>query len=284
MKKAELKAGESSGTLVVLSIVRWVLIIIVLLVFLFPVYWIISGSFKELGEFYQRPPSLIPKSLMLDNFKNALSVRGMKGLIDSAIISVTVTIITMIISIPASYSIARYSPGGQHISFFILSILFLPPVIGVIPLFFIFKTLRLLDTYFVFFLSYMFFNLPFCIWIMKGFFEDIPVELEQAAMVDGHSRFKVFFKIAVPLARAGIAVASLFAFIFAWNELMFASIFGRNAVQTLPLALQDYIGSTGVAWGELSALATIAAIPGILLAVFMQRYIVRGLTFGAIKG
>jgi multiple sugar transport system permease protein len=284
MKRDLLKAGERAGAKAALAVIRWVLIVIVLLAFLFPVYWIISGSFKELGEFYTRPPSMIPKQLMLQNFKNALSVRGTKGLIDSAIISITVTIITMIISVPASYSIARYSPGGQHISFFILSILFLPPVIGVIPLFFIFKTLKLLDTYFVFFLSYMFFNLPFCTWIMKGFFEDIPFELEQAAMVDGHSRFKVFFKIAIPLARAGIAVASLFAFIFAWNELMFASIFGRYSVQTLPLALQDYIGSTGVAWGELSALATIAAIPGILLAVFMQRYIVRGLTFGAVKG
>ncbi|MCK5568482.1 MAG: carbohydrate ABC transporter permease [Spirochaetes bacterium] len=284
MKNEQLKAGEKAGTKVIINIVRWILIIIVLLIFLFPVYWIISGSFKTLGEFYTRPPSIVPARLMLDNFKNALSVRGTKGLIDSAIISITVTIITMIISVPASYSIARYRPGGMHISFFILSILFLPPVIGVIPLFFIFKTLKMLDTYYVFFLSYMFFGLPFCIWIMKGFFEDIPVELEQAAMVDGHSRFKVFFKIAIPLARAGIAVAGLFAFIFAWNELMFASIFGRYNVQTLPLALQDYIGSTGVAWGELSALATIAAIPGILLAVFMQRYIVRGLTFGAVKG
>ena len=161
MKKDLLRAGEKAGAKTTLSIIRWILIIIVLLVFLFPVYWIISGSFKELGEFYTRPPSMVPKSLMLDNFKNALSGRGTKGLIDSAIISITVTIITMIISVPASYSIARYSPGGQHISFFILSILFLPPVIGVIPLFFIFKTLKLLDTYFVFFLSYMFFNLPF---------------------------------------------------------------------------------------------------------------------------
>jgi multiple sugar transport system permease protein len=284
MKREQLRAGEKTGAKVIVGVARWILIAIVLVVFLFPVYWIISGSFKQLGEFYQRPPAIAPKSLMLDNFKNALSVRGTKGLIDSAIISVTVTVISMLISVPASYSIARYSPGGQHISFFILSILFLPPVIGVIPLFFIFKTLKLLDTYFVFFLSYMFYTLPFSTWIMKGFFEDIPVELEQSKMVDGYSRFKVFFKIAVPLARAGIAVASLFAFIFAWNELMFASIFGRNTVQTLPLALQDYIGSTGVAWGELSALATIAAVPGILLAVLMQRYIVRGLTFGAVKG
>lgn len=284
MNTVQLKAGEKAGAKALLSVVRWVLIVIVLIVFLFPVYWIISGSFKTLGEFYTDPPTLIPKQLMLQNYINALSARGLKGLIDSAIISVTVTVLTMLISIPASYSIARYKPGGHHVSFFILSILFLPPVIGVVPLFFIFKTLRLLDTYYVLFLSYMFFNLPFCIWIMKGFFEDIPVELEHAAMVDGHSRFKVFFKVAVPLARAGIAVASLFAFIFAWNELMFASIFGRNNVQTLPLALQDYIGSTGVEWGELSALAVIAALPGILLAVFMQRYIVRGLTFGAVKG
>lgn len=284
MKADNLRAGEKAGIKVVLRIVRWLLIVIVLIVFLFPVYWIISGSFKTITEFYNRPPTLIPHTLLLENFKNALSGRGSQGLIDSAIIGVSVTVLTMLISVPASYSIARYSPGGQHISFFILSILFLPPVIGVIPLFFIFKTLKLLDTYYVLILSYMFFTLPFCIWIMKGFFEDIPVELEQAAMVDGHSRFRVFFKIAIPLARAGIAVASLFAFIFSWNELMFASIFSRNNIQTLPLALQDYIGSTGIAWGELSALATIAALPGIFLAIFMQRYIVRGLTFGAVKG
>lgn len=269
---------------VLLGVLRWVLIAVILIVFLFPIFWIISGSLKSLGEFYTTTPTIFPKHPLLSNYANALSGRGFKGIIDSFIIGLVVTILTMVISVPASYSLARYRPGGTQISFFILSILFLPPVIGVIPLFFIFKTLRLIDTYQVLFLSYLFFNLPFAIWIMKGFFEDIPADLEQAAMMDGHSRFKVFFKIAVPLARAGIAVAGLFAFIFSWNELMFASIFGRNTVQTLPLALQDYIGSTGVAWGELSALATVAALPGILLAVFMQKYIVRGLTFGAVKG
>jgi len=154
----------------------------------------------------------------------------------------------------------------------------------VLPLFFIFKTIGILDTYWVLFISHLFFDLPFCIWITKGFFEDIPLELEQAVMVDGYSRFRVFFKIAVPLAKSGIAVASLFAFIFSWNELMFASIFTRSSVQTLPLVLQDYIGSAGISWGELLAVASIAAVPGILLAIFMQRYIVRGLTFGAVKG
>ncbi len=266
------------------KIIRWILIIIVLAGFLFPVYWIISGSFKSQGEFYNIPPKLIPEQLSFQNFSNALQARGLKGIRDSLIVGIVTSIFTLLIAVPASYSLARYKPGGTNISFFILSILFLPPVVGLIPLFFIFKTLGLIDTYWVLFLSYQFINLPFSIWIMKGFFEDIPVELEQAAMVDGYSRFRTFFKVAVPLAKPGIAVASLFVFIFSWNELMFASIFGRNNVQTLPLALQDYIGSTGVVYGELSALATIAAIPGILLAVFMQRYIIRGLTFGAVKG
>lgn len=284
MKREQSRAGERMGAAHLLSIVRWVLVVLMLVVFLFPIFWIVSGSLKTIGEFYTNPPTIFPQSLVFSNYANALSGRGMKGLIDSVIIALTVTVLTMVISVPASYSIARYRPGGTQISFFILSILFLPPVIGVIPLFFIFKTMRLLDTYLVMFISYLFFNLPFAIWIMKGFFEDIPVDLEQAAMMDGHSRFKVFFKIAIPMARAGIAVAALFAFVFSWNELMFASIFSRNAVQTLPLALQDYIGSTGVAWGELCALGTIAALPGILLAVFMQKYIVRGLTFGAVKG
>lgn len=284
MKNEAGTMGQKAGKKIVFKIIRWVLILIVLVVFLFPVYWIISGSFKTQGEFYTNPPTIIPASLSFDNYKIALGNREIKGIIDSIIVSVIATLLTMVIAVPASYAIARYKPGGAHISFFILSILFLPPVIGVLPLFFIFKTVGMLDTYQVLFVSYLFFNLPFSIWIMKGFFEDIPTDLEQAAMVDGHSRFRVFFKIAIPLAKPGIAVAALFAFIFSWNELMFASIFSRNAVQTLPLVLQDYIGSTGTQWGVLSAVATIAAIPGILLAVFMQRYIVRGLTFGAVKG
>jgi multiple sugar transport system permease protein len=275
---------KSKGAVIAIKTIRVILIVIVLVVFLFPVFWIVTGSLKNQVEFYSIPPKIIPNSPTLNNFITALSERGLKGILDSFIVSIVSTILSMIIAIPASYAIARYKPGGTQISFFILSILFLPPVIGVIPLFFIFKTLKLLDSYYVLFISYLFFNLPFSIWLMKGFFEDIPVDLEQAVMVDGYSRFRVFSKIAIPLAKPGIAVAGLFAFIFSWNELMFASIFSRNAVSTLPLVLQDYIGSTGIVWGQLSALATIAAIPGILLAVFMQRYIVRGLSFGAVKG
>ena len=297
MVKSSQAEGSIKKTRPIMKVLRYIVIVIILAVFLLPVVFIFGGSFKTQSDFYDVAPSLFPKEPTLENYISAFggkktgtttgfTAKGRltKGIKDSLLISVVVTLLTMMIAIPASYSLARYKPGGDQISFFILSILFLPPVIGVLPLFFIFKTVGILDTYLVLFISHLFFDLPFCIWITKGFFEDIPLELEQAVMVDGYSRFRVFFKIAVPLAKSGIAVASLFAFIFSWNELMFSSIFTRSNVQTLPLVLQDYIGSAGISWGELLAVASIAAIPGILLAIFMQRYIVRGLTFGAVKG
>jgi multiple sugar transport system permease protein len=285
METLELRAGRSAALATTRNVLRFLLIAVVLIFFLFPIYWIVIGSFKRLEEFYRTPPAFWPDGLFLGNYGKAFSARALKGLVDSLIVGVMVTILTMIIATPAAYSIARYRPGGTNISFFILSIMFLPPVVGLLPLFFIFKTLRLIDTYWVLFISHLFINLPFCTWLMKGFFEDIPAELEQAAMLDGYSRFRVFFKIAIPLARAGMAVAALFAFIFSWNEFMFATIFEKRNVQTLPLVLADFTGATGVGiiWGELCAVAVMAALPGILLAIFMQRYVVRGLTFGAIK-
>ena len=281
----QLHGGESRTVAVARSLIRTILIVIVLTFFLFPIYWIVIGAFKTLGEFYATPPRLLPAGLFLGNYESVLSARALKGLGSSLIVGISVTVLTLVVSTPAAYSLARYRPGGTQISFFILSILFLPPVVGLLPLFFIFRTLGLIDTHWVLIIAYLFFNLPFATWLMKGFFEDIPAELEQAAMLDGYSRFRVFFMIAIPLAKAGIAVACLFAFIFSWNELMFAQLFTRVKIQTLPLVLSDYIGATGVGiiWGELCALATIAALPGVLLAIFMQRHIVRGLTFGAVK-
>lgn len=319
MKSSNSVMGTQKEKLFILKkIIRAILILVVLFVFLFPIIFIIGGSFKTQREFYITNPSFFarvayreqesfstvipkedstPSSEELEqknssqksiwfNYKSIFARAGQrvkKGVMDSFIVSIVSTILAMLISVPAAYSLARYRPGGTQVSFFILSILFLPPIVGVLPLFFIFKTIGILDTYLVLFISYLFINLPFAIWIMKGFFEDVPEELEQAAMIDGHSRFKVFFKVAMPLAKSGIAVAGLFAFIFSWNELLFSSIFSRSTVQTLPLVLQDYIGSTGNPWGELFAASTISLIPAALLAIFMQKYIIRGLTLGEVK-
>ena len=263
-----------------------ILVILVVLIFLSPVMWIATGSLKARVEFYSSPPVFLPhqaSTVTGANYARALEVGG-KGFIDSIIVAGFATLLTMLLAVPASYSIARYRIGAQHIPFFILSILFLPPVVGILPLFMLLKTLHLLDTHLGLILAYMFFNLPLAIWLTKGFFEDLPEDLESAALVDGYTRFRAFLKVSVPLIVPGIAVAGLFTFIFSWNELAYASIMTRSRVETLPIALTNLMGGHGIQWGALCALATMAAIPGILLSLFMQKYLIRGLSFGAIRG
>jgi multiple sugar transport system permease protein len=183
-----------------------------------------------------------------------------------------------------AYAMGRFNVGGDNLSFFVLSLLFAPPVIAATPLFIIFKTLGMLDTYPALFLSYILINMPFAVWIMKGFFEDIPHGIENAALLDGYSRFAAFRKYVLPLAVPGIAVTALFVFIFSWNEFLFALIFTRSHTQTLPIALASMTGGHQIPWGEISALSLIAITPGIILTLFFQKYLVRGLTFGAVKG
>ena len=262
-----------------------VLVVLIVLLFLSPVMWIITGSFKARVEFYSTPPVFMPHQASIAteaNYARAVEVGG-KGFIDSIIVAGLATVLTMLLAIPASYSIARYRIGAKHIPFFILSILFLPPVVGILPLFMLLKTFRLIDTHFGLILAYMFFNLPLAVWLTKGFFEDLPEDLESAALVDGYGRFRAFLKVSVPLVVPGIAVAGLFTFIFSWNELAYASIMTRSRVETLPIALTNLMGGHGIQWGALCALATMAAIPGILLSLFMQKYLIRGLSFGAIR-
>lgn len=269
---------------------RWVnagqnvLVLLILVAFLLPVYWIFIGAVKAKGQFYTYPPVFFPTQFEWANFTRVFSLGGAKGLVDSLIVAGINTVITMTLAVFGSYSMARYRFGGDHLAFFILSLLFAPPVVAAIPLFLIFRTLRLLDTYAVLIVSYLLFNLPLAIWLLRGFFEDIPEEIEQAALVDGYTRFQAFRKVALPLVVPGVAVAGLFVYIFAWNEFLFALIFTRSNVHTLPVALSDLIGGHGIQWGELAALSAVATVPGVLLALFMQRYLIRGLTFGAVKG
>jgi len=128
------------------------------------------------------------------------------------------------------------------------------------------------------------FQLALAIWLLRSFFEDVPEAVEGAALVDGYTRVQAFRKVALPLVVPGIAVSALFVFIFAWNEFVFALVFTRSNVQTLPVALSGLIGGHGILWGELAALSAVATLPGVLLAIFLQRYLIRGLTFGAVKG
>ncbi|OGD37716.1 hypothetical protein A2V94_04150 [Candidatus Atribacteria bacterium RBG_16_35_8] len=247
-------------------------------------YWIFIGAFKEKGEFFHYPPIFWINHFKFDNFIRALSLGGSKGTVDSLIVACIGTVLVVILALFAGYGLGRFKFGGPNLSFFVLSLLFAPPIIAVLPLFFIFKYLRIVDTYLALIWSYLLINLPFAIWLIKGFIEDLPEEIESAALVDGHSRFGAFRKVTLPLIIPGVVVSALFVFVFAWNEFLFALMFTRSNVRTLPVVLSELIGGHGIQWGELSALSLIAIIPGVILVVFFQKYLVRGLTFGAVKG
>ena len=269
----------------IFTVLRFLLILLFLVIFLFPVYWIGIGAFKAEGEFYSYPPVFWPAHFDFGNFGRALTVfGGAQGLITSLIVAVANTVLVIGFGVLLAYSMGRFKVGGDNMSFFVLSLLFAPPVIATMPLFIIFKTLRMLDTYPVLFLSYILINMPFAVWVMKGFFEDIPHGIENAALLDGYSRFHAFRKYILPLAVPGIAVTALFVFIFSWNEFLFALIFTRSHTQTVPITLAGMTGGHQIPWGEISALSLIAILPGVILTLFFQKYLVRGLTFGAVKG
>jgi multiple sugar transport system permease protein len=266
-----------------------VVVVIALLFFLFPVVWMILTSFKTNAEFFSSPPVFIPASFSLTNYINAMPFPpegrgGLQGLRDSLIISLATMIVSVLIGSLAAYSFARYRTGGENLSFWVLSTRMFPPVASALPLFLIFKQFDLLDKHMALIIANTIFTLPFVIWLLKGFFEDLPVELEEAALIDGCSPFSAFIRIALPLVTPGLVATALFSFIFTWNEFMFALLLTRNEVRTLTIVVPSLVGGHEILWGQVAAVGTIAVIPGIILALFLQRYLVRGLTMGAVKG
>ncbi|MCR4426730.1 MAG: carbohydrate ABC transporter permease [Firmicutes bacterium] len=184
----------------------------------------------------------------------------------------------------AAYSIARYKTGDENLSFWILSIRMAPPVDEVLPIFVIMRFARLIDSYAALILTYFLFNLPFAVWLIKGFLEQIPWDIEGAALVDGFNRFQVFRRIALPLAVPALIVTGLFCFIFLWNEFLLALVLTRSRVVTLPVVISGMVGGHEIMWGETSALAVLTSLPVVVLALLLQRYLVRGPTLGAMRG
>ena len=257
--------------------------------FLFPVMWMFMTSFKTEAEYFSYPPVFIPGDFSLRNYFNAMTFPpegrgGLQGLRDSLIIALSTALVALIIGAPAAYSLARFRIGGENLSFWILSTRMFPPVASALPLFLIFKNMRLLDTHLALIIANTIFNLPFVIWLLKGFFEELPAEIEESALIDGCTYWGSFVRIALPLVAPGLMVTALFSFIFAWNEFMFALLLTRRSVRTLTIIVPSLVGGHEILWGEIAAIGVIAIIPGVLLSIMLQRYLVRGLTLGALKG
>jgi multiple sugar transport system permease protein len=275
----------SSGQTVVFVLV----LLVALLFFMFPVVWMLLTSFKSQSEYFSYPPVFWPKSFSLRNYVNSMAFPpdgrgGLQGLRDSLAIAAASTLASVVIGSLAAYSISRFKTGGENFSFWILSTRMFPPVAAALPLFLIFKQLRLLDNHLSLIIANTIFNLPFVVWLLKGFFDELPVEMEEAAMIEGCGRLKVFRLIALPLIAPGLVATSLFCFVFSWNEFMFALLLTRRNVRTLTIIVPSLVGGHEILWGEIAAIGTLAIIPGVLLSLLLQRYLVRGLSLGAVKG
>lgn len=271
------------------KIITVAVLIIALIFFMFPVIWMFLTSFKTEAEYFSYPPVFIPEDFSFRNYFNAMAFPpdgrgGLQGLRDSLIIASATSVASVLIGSLAAYGLSRFRTGGDNFSFWILSTRMFPPVAAALPLFLIFKEIKLLDTHLALIIANTVFALPFVIWLLKGFFDELPVELEEAALIDGCSHWGAFTRVALPLVTPGLVATALFSFIFAWNEFMFALLLTRRTVRTLTIIVPSLVGGHEILWGEIAALGTIAIIPGIVLSLLLQRYLIRGLTMGAVKG
>jgi multiple sugar transport system permease protein len=221
----------------------------------------------------------------MDNFKRLFfEYSFFPALLNTVIISVCSTLLVMIIAVPAAYSFARWNTGGGHLLFTTISTRMFPGVVAALPFFILFRRLGLLDTHIGLILLYMYFNVSFATFLLYGFFKDVPVELEQAALIDGYGRFQILRKIVFPLILPGIVTTAVFCLIWSWNEFLFAFLFTRDVARPLTVLISNFWGSLEVQYGPMAAGAAIGILPTLVAAWFMQRYIIRGLTFGAVKG
>lgn len=273
------------------NIAVYVILVMAVILAVFPIAWTVSTSFKSVGEYYTYPPVWIPKNPTIANYTYIISTAGLDYLRNSLIIASLNLLLVLGVSIPAAYGIARFRVGGENLSFWILSQRMLPPVATIIPFFLLFRgfqlfdrQITLLDKHLGLILVYCTFNIAFAVWLLIGFFESFPAEIEEAAVIDGCSRIGAVLRVVIPVIAPGIVVTGLFCFIFSWNEFLFALILTREAAKTVTLQLSQFRTPTKILWGEMSALSLITIIPILVIVVFIQRYLVKGLAFGAVKG
>ena len=259
-----------------------VLLAIVLLAFLAPFVWMILNSLKTPLQISQTPPDLV-FTPTLANYANVFGSQDfLTYMRNSTIIAGGSTLFALVLGLPAAYSIARFRQ--RTLSTAILVARIVPGITFLIPWFILFRQLHLVDTFLALILTHMLVGLPFIVWVMIPFFEAIPRELDEAARVDGCSIPSAFARVILPLSGPGVLSASILAFIFSWNNFMFSIVLATNRTKTLPVAIYNFISYAQIDWGGLMAAAVVITVPVLVLALVTQRFIVRGLTSGAVKG
>jgi multiple sugar transport system permease protein len=253
---------------------------------LFPIFWITTASFKTERSLYARPPQWLLFSPVLENYRWVLgNLPFVEYLTNSLVIAIGTTIGSLVLGVLAGYGFARFRfPGSDAVRFLVLVTRMAPRIVLVVPYYLMMQRLGLLDTYTGLLIAYISFALPFSIWLLIGFFMDVPLEIEEAAMIDGCSRVGVLLRVVLPIVAPGLVVAAIFAFLVSWNEFLFALILSGVKAKTLPVVIAGFNTDAGPLYGEMSAAAVMVMLPNIVMTVALQRFLVRGLTLGAVKG
>ncbi len=283
------KSGRMLGAYCVLVLVCGML--------LFPLYWIVAISLKTRPQIFARPPLW----LWQPTFENYQAVLGygssgttttpvfavdfLHYLLNSIVVSTGSVVVSLLLGVPAAYAFARYRfVGSASLLGSLLLMRMLPPIAVLVPMYVLFRSCHLLDTHAGLVLAYTTFNVPFVVWVMSGFFQEMPKELEESALIDGCSRFGAFWRVVLPLARPGLVAAAIFALVLAWNDFLFAVVLTSSRTQTLPVMMAGFSTDVGIAWGEMAASATLVIFPVLGFSLLTQRHLVRGLSAGAVKG
>jgi len=282
---------------IVRSLVAWAVVFL----FAFPLYYWLTVAFKNAKEIFDIPPDVWTFTPTLKNFEHVFGISFGAGktqavlpgggnfymaprLWDSIVVAVFSTILAVAISTLAAYALSRMQfRGRHHFVAWVLSTRMMPPVAVAIPMFFIYKDFGLLDTYTGLILVHALMNLPLAVLLLKSFFDDIPKEIDESAVIDGASHWLIFRRLVLPVAKGGIAATAVLCFIFSWTEFLFALTLTQTNVKTVPVVSSTFVTSTGTAWGSMAALGAAAMIPAFIFILLVQKQLVRGLTLGSLK-
>ena len=263
---------------------RMCLAVVVAVVFFFPIYWLAAISLKSPEEVFAYPPVWMPEKPNFSSYLTLFRDGDAWAVWNSLVTAGISTVFAMIFGTLAAYAIVRYRTGGDHLAIWIISQRMIPPICVAFPIFLLYVSLGLIDTFTGLIVLYTAFNLPYVIWMMRGYIQEIPVDLEQSAMIDGLSRLAVIRKVVLPMVKGGFFATAVFTFIFAWNDFLFALILTRSEVVTYPVQVTGYFGSQSTFWSKIGAMSMLGVLPMMIVVGTMQRFIVRGMSMGAVKG
>jgi multiple sugar transport system permease protein len=267
---------------IISKLLFYFLVLFIIVPVLFPLFWIFISSIKTQVDITAYPPKWLFTPTFL-NYKKVFQEQNfLKFFYNSTLVGVSAVIFSLLLGLPAAYSIARYKQ--ERLGLLILVARLMPGIALLLPWYLFFSRLMLIDTYIALILSHILIGLPIVVWIMTSFFASVPLEIEESARVDGATRQRTFIEIVLPVSTPGIVTSTTLAFLFSWNNFMFSQVLSMEKTKTLPIAVYNFVSYAEVDWGAVMAATMVIIAPAIVLTMLFQKYVVRGLTMGAVKG